>query len=92
MVGIMSLMPALLGVVMEEILAQLPVDQRVKQALTDFGGPLGELLQLVEATEQTDVQATEDAMQRLPALGAQFVSTSIAQALAWANNLGCEKG
>jgi EAL and modified HD-GYP domain-containing signal transduction protein len=92
MVGIMSLMPALLGVVMEEILAQLPVDQRVKQALTDFGGQLGELLQLVEATEQTDVQATEDAMQRLPALGAQFVSTSIAQALAWANNLGTEKG
>ena len=92
MVGIMSLMPALLGVVMDEILVQLPVAQRVKQALTDFGGQLGQLLQLVEATEQTDVQATEDALQRLPALRAQYVSVSIAQALAWANNLGCEKG
>lgn len=92
MVGIMSLMPALLGVVMEEILAQLPIDPRVKQALTDFSGQLGELLQLVEATEQTDLHATEEALQRLPALGAKFVSSSIAQALAWANNLGCEKG
>ena len=92
MVGIMSLMPALLGVVMEEILAQLPVDPRVKQALTDFSGQLGELLQLVKATEQTDLHATEEALQRLPALGAKFVSASIAQALAWANNLGCEKG
>ncbi|MBI4742928.1 MAG: EAL domain-containing protein [Betaproteobacteria bacterium] len=90
MVGIMSLMPTLLGVAMEEILAQLPVAQRVKQALTDFGGPLGDLLQLVEATELTDLLATEEALQRLPALKAQTVSACIAQALAWANNLGRE--
>jgi c-di-GMP-related signal transduction protein len=92
MVGIMSLMPALLGVVMEEILAQLPIAERVKQALTDFSGQLGELLQLVEATEQTDLMATENALSRLPTLKAQVVSVSIAQALAWANNLGSEKG
>ena len=92
MVGIMSLMPALLGVVMEEILAQLPIAERVKQALTDFSGQLGELLQLVEATEQTDLMATENALSRLPTLKAQIVSVSIAQALAWANNLGSEKG
>jgi EAL and modified HD-GYP domain-containing signal transduction protein len=92
MVGIMSLMPALLGVAMDEILAQLPVAQRVKQALTDFGGQLGELLQLVEATEQTDLQATETALKNLPGLKTQGVSTCIAQALAWANNLGRENG
>ena len=92
MVGIMSLMPALLGVVMEEILAQLPIDERVKQALTAFSGQLGELLQLVEATEQTDLMSTENALSRLPTLTAQVVSVSIAQALAWANNLGSEKG
>ena len=92
MVGIMSLMPALLGVLMEEILAQLPIDERVKQALTAFSGQLGELLQLVEATEQTDLMSTENALSRLPTLTAQVVSVSIAQALAWANNLGSEKG
>lgn len=92
MVGIMSLMPALLGVEMEEILGQLPVQQRVKQALTDFGGQLGDLLKLVMATEQTDPQATEDALQPLPGLKPQVVSSSISQALAWANNLGRENG
>lgn len=90
MVGIMSLMPTLLSVAIEEILGQLPVAQRVKQALTERSGQLGQLLQLVQATEQTDLQATEDALQYLPGLKAQVVSNCIAQALAWANNLGRE--
>jgi len=93
MVGIMSLMPALLGVAMPEILAQLPVALRVKQALDDYGGQLGELLQLVEATEQSDPLLTEEAVRRLSGgytLNAQLINNCIAQALMWANNLGQE--
>lgn len=93
MVGIMSLMPALLGVPMDEILAQLPVAQRVKQAFNDYSGQHGELLRLVEATEQTDPQAIEEALGELSGggvLNAQFISNCIAQALMWANNLGQE--
>jgi EAL and modified HD-GYP domain-containing signal transduction protein len=93
MVGIMSLMPALLGVPMDEILAQLPVAQRVKHAFDDYSGQHGELLRLVEATEQTDLQAIEEALGELSGggvLNAQFISNCIAQALMWANNLGQE--
>jgi EAL and modified HD-GYP domain-containing signal transduction protein len=95
MVGIMSLMPALLGVEIIEILDQLPVVPRVKQALTAYGGQHGELLRLIEATEQTDPAATEEALRQLSGaylLNAQFISTCISQALAWANTLGTEAG
>jgi EAL and modified HD-GYP domain-containing signal transduction protein len=91
MVGIMSLMPTLLGVPMDEILAQLPVAQRVKNALDDYSGQHGELLRLVEATEQSDLLVTEEALHLLSGgstLNAQFISNCIAQALTWANNLG----
>lgn len=93
MTGIMSLMPALLGVNMAEILAQLPVAPRVKHALMEYDGQHGELLRLVEATEQTDPVVIEGALQMLSggnALNTPFISNSIAQALSWANNLGAE--
>lgn len=93
MVGIMSLMPTLLGVTMQEILIQLPVALRVKQALDDYGGQHGELLLLVEATEQSDPLLTEEAVRRLSGgytLNAQLINNCIAQALMWANNLGQE--
>ena len=91
MVGIMSLMPALLGVDMEEILTQLPVAQRVKQALVEQTGPHGQLLQLVEATEQTDPAMLAEAIARLPGIGIDFLEDCLEQALYWANNLGREK-
>ena len=91
MVGIMSLMPALLGVDMEEILTQLPVAQRVKQALVEQTGPHGQLLQLVEATEQTDPAMLAEAIARQPGIGIDFLEDCLEQALYWANNLGREK-
>ena len=91
MVGIMSLMPALLGVPMEEILAHLPVAQRVRLALVEQVGQHGQLLQLAAATEQTDPVGLEEALQRLPAISLDFLEDCLAQALYWANNLGREK-
>ncbi len=91
MVGIMSLMPALLGVTMEEILAHLPVAQRVRLALVEQTGQHGQLLQLAIATEQTDPEVIEEALQRVPAIGLDFLNDCLAQALFWANNLGREK-
>ncbi|MBK7355830.1 MAG: EAL domain-containing protein [Propionivibrio sp.] len=94
MVGIMSLMPTLLGMAMTDILAQLPVAQRVKQALIenpDQCGQLGQLLLIVEATELTDPEALQDALQRLPAIHPEFLSNCLARAFSWANNLGQEQ-
>ena len=90
MVGIMSLMPALLGISMAEILEQLPVAQRVKQALIDDGGPHGDLLRLVKATEEDEPQAVSKALQALPGSSVVQLNACLAQALNWANTLGME--
>lgn len=90
MVGIISLLPALLGLGMDELLEQLPVVPRVKQALATHGGAHGELLRLVEATEQSDPQALADALHQHPEISADFLGASLAQALSWANRLGEE--
>lgn len=90
MVGILSLMPVLLGVAMDEILAQLPVSLRVKLALTGQGehsGQLGRLLHLVTATEQTDPLALDVALEHVPGINADALGSSLAQALSWATKL-----
>jgi len=91
MVGIMSLMPALLGMAMAEILQQLPVVPRVKQALIEYGGQHGHLLRLVESTEQADPGVRELALGQASGISADFLGTCLAQALSWANNLGQEQ-
>ena len=88
MVGILSVMPALLGVAMADILDQLPVAPRVRMALTDFTGQHGQLLQVVTATEEIDPEPLEAARARLPALACEVIEQSLAQALGWANQLG----
>lgn len=91
MVGILSLMPVLLCVAMEEILAQLPVALRVKLALTGQGehsGQLGQMLQLVAASEQTDPLALDAALRHVPGINPDSLGTCLAQALSWANRLG----
>ncbi len=53
-VGIMSLMDALFGLPMDEILEQIPVIDEVKDALVYRSGFFGELLKLAESIEQMD--------------------------------------
>ena len=91
MVGILSLMPTLLGMAMAEILAQLPFAQRVGLALTERGGQLGQLLTLVEATELADQDALAEAQRRLPTINARLLDSRLSQAMAWANNVGREQ-
>lgn len=87
--GIMSLMPALLGVPMENVLQGLPLDNSVVEALTSRNGELGALLSLAESLEQHDNEATRQLAQRL-GLSAGVVNAHLTQALAWASNIGVE--
>lgn len=91
MVGILSLMPTLLGMAMPEILAQLPFAQRVALALNERTGQLGQLLLLVEATERDDPDALGEALRRLPGINARLLDSRLAQAMTWANNVGREQ-
>jgi EAL and modified HD-GYP domain-containing signal transduction protein len=53
-VGIMSLMDTLFGMPMAEILAQIPVNDDVSEALLSRGGFYGDLLKLAECIERID--------------------------------------
>jgi EAL and modified HD-GYP domain-containing signal transduction protein len=53
-VGIMSLMDALFGIPMSEIVTQIPVIDEVAQALVHRAGFFGELLRLAESIEQME--------------------------------------
>jgi EAL and modified HD-GYP domain-containing signal transduction protein len=53
-VGIMSLMDALFGIPMSEIVTQIPVIDEVAQALVHRSGFFGELLRLAESIEQME--------------------------------------
>ena len=85
--GIMSLMPALLGVPMESVLQNLPLENSVVEALTNRNGELGALLSLAETLENNDTENARQLAQRL-GLNANLVNQNLAQALAWASNIG----
>ncbi|MDR2613945.1 MAG: EAL domain-containing protein [Candidatus Accumulibacter sp.] len=88
MVGILSLMPILLGAGFGEALARLPLAAPVLDALGERRGVLGELLALVEALEEeTPERATLILLQDLPGLDAARINACLAWALVWANNL-----
>ena len=89
MVGILSLMPALLGVNAGEVLAQLPLVAPVHEALNERRGVLGDLLTLVESMDDdmgTQTQ-TADALQQLPSIDIAGANSCLTRALSWANNL-----
>jgi len=94
MTGIMSLMPALLGQPIDDILGQLPVPPAMVQALTADSearpGLLGRLLMLAEAGESGDVARIEALLEALPGLSTAGLNDALAQALAWAGEIGKE--
>lgn len=91
MTGIMSLMPALLGLPIIEVVASLGLSSEVREALTEnYRGLLGQLLKLTEDLEYNDVAASSDDLEHLSGLNLQAVNACLSQALAWANNIGRE--
>ncbi len=90
MVGILSLMPTLIGSSMSEILAQLPLARPVLDALGERVGVLGDLLNLIESLENEDSEKAAAVLTRLPEIDASYANSSLTRALTWANNLARE--
>ena len=88
MAGIMSLMPALVGLPIEEIVAPLGLTGIVRDALCDGSGPLGELLRISENSESGDLDQLAENLARLPGLSPKALNRSQTQALQWANSIG----
>ena len=90
MTGIMSLMPSLMGMPLEELLRGISIAPPVRDALERGEGVLGCMLQLTSALEQGDGAACGTLVGELPGLTADSVNACLAQALAWAGNIGRE--
>jgi len=90
MSGIMSLMPTLMNVPMEEILRSINLGNEVRGALESRAGTLGTMLELTEALEGDDGQACHGLTAQLAGLNAGIVNACLSQALVWANNIGKE--
>jgi EAL and modified HD-GYP domain-containing signal transduction protein len=88
MVGILSLLPAVIGQPIADIITPLPLPPDVKQALIEYKGDLGRLLALAEQLEKADGDATFNGLiAEMPGLRGTLLTECLAQAMAWANML-----
>ena len=92
MTGIMSLMPALMNLPIEDIIAPLGLADALREALCDGSGTLGALLRLAECSEGGDLACLADQLAGLPGLGPKALNRAQTQALQWANSIAREKG
>lgn len=92
MAGIMSLMPALMGIPMTEIVAPLGITSEVRDALCEGSGALGKLLALVAATEYGAPQEISLRLAECPGLNNETLNRCLTQALTWASNISRDSG
>lgn len=83
LVGIFSLLPAMLHVSMEEVLSQLPLREPIRDALLGHSNAVRCLLQWVEAQEHGDWLRC-DAVAKSNALNLDHLHSLYAQAVIWA--------
>jgi c-di-GMP phosphodiesterase len=83
LVGLFSLLDALLRMPMEGVLERMAIAQEVKDALLSRSGPYAGTLALVEAQERGDWEAVVDASAAVGLTPSQ-VSTLYTEALGWA--------
>ncbi len=88
MAGIMSLIDALLGIPLTEVIMNFPISRDVRDALLERKGRLGRMLLLVEALESNDGTAFAAASAALPGYTAARINSAQLEALRWANSIG----
>jgi len=88
-VGVFSLLPAMLEMSMEQVLDRVVIPEKIADALMDRSGLYGPFLSLTEAVESGDTQRLEDLTLSLM-LSPDQVSECHLQALAWVEQLGID--
>ncbi|MCC6203006.1 MAG: EAL domain-containing protein [Gammaproteobacteria bacterium] len=88
MAGILSLLPALLHMPLEEILAHFEIVPALRAALLAREGSLGRLLMFVELQEQGDETTCRKLAARIPGCSLGRANALLTQAMAWANGIG----
>lgn len=90
LVGVLSLLDALLQVTPEEVYDALNLDDDVRAALVERRGDLGVLLTLAEAIERDDRPVVDAILAARPDLDSTMVARCELEALDWALSVGEE--
>lgn len=85
--GLMSLMPAALGLPMTDILAHIAVASDARRALSRREGELGQLLDLIERYDDNDLAGTAGLLARRGNLTLHGLGGLLAEAIAWVQQL-----
>jgi c-di-GMP-related signal transduction protein len=88
MVGILSLLDALLGMEMTEIIEKLNIPSEISQALLSRSGRLGQELKLIEANEKGEIDSVKSFLAELNFLSLSELTSLELEALGWANRIG----
>ncbi|MCF8199769.1 MAG: HDOD domain-containing protein [Sulfuritalea sp.] len=89
--GLMSVVPAALGMSMTDVLAQIAVGNDVRLALTQKTGLIGKLFALTQAYDDNDVAGTKALLSSYGEAGSMgLLSEALAEALTWVQQLGIE--
>lgn len=87
MTGILSLLDALLGIPLPEIVNQISLADEVEAALLLRQGSLGRLLTLLEIKEKNDVKAVCSMLAEMEFLSISELTAAELDAIRWANEL-----
>lgn len=88
MVGILSLLDALLGIEMPSIVDKLGIPEDMSQALLQRDGRLGDQLQLIEANEKGEAETVQAMLTDMGFLSLGEFTNIELEALSWANRIG----
>ena len=90
--GLLSLMPAALGMPMTDILEQLAIAPQLRNALLQHEGDLGVLLELTDCFDNDDPHGVNAALTRLgKVLGHDALNACLTEAIAWVQTLADEE-
>lgn len=89
--GLMSFMPAALGMSMTDILSQISTTNEVRLALSRREGDLGQLLELTERYDNEDISGTAALLKRFGnKVTVQTLGLCLSETIAWVQQLGVE--
>ncbi|MBV8659944.1 MAG: EAL domain-containing protein [Burkholderiales bacterium] len=91
MVGMLSLIDALFGKPMTEIIQPMNLEEDLRDALVSRTGSLGEMLKLVECLELADPDVTNAMLINYPELDVDDLNAFQVEAMTWAGRLGKEQ-
>jgi c-di-GMP-related signal transduction protein len=91
LVGMMSLLPAALGMRLEAILEQIDIAIPLREALLAHEGDLGHLLSLTECFDSEDIAGTQAALEAIgPSLSLELMNRCLTDSIAWVQALATE--